>query len=441
MSNFVKEIKDRVLVYDGSKGFMLQRYGLKGGECPELWNVTHEDVVKSIYEMYRDAGADVIQTNTLLGNSVKLSKYGLGDRVRELNYTAARLAREVMGRNGYVAASIGPIGILLEPAGELTFQEAYDIYKEQVEALLEGGVDIINFETFTDLAEMRAALFAAKDAARVPVICSLAFENNGKTLMGTDPYTAVLVLRSLGADMVGANCSFGPKPMLEIIKVMYEAGGIYLMAKPNAGLPEFIDGRAVYSEPPESFASCAPQFVEYGVRLIGGCCGTTPEFVKAIKESLKGLEVPPVPVRCEKVITSGVKTLKLDGSKPLDIGRLDALNEELRRCLQSGDLDSLADMALDLASEGFDAVYINLDGIREEDSLLAEVVNRVQGYLKEPVIIETKNCRALDEALRIYRGKAGVVMGTDDLSTVEELVAVAKKYGSTLLEKDFISAE
>jgi len=275
MKKFTDEIRKKVLVYDGSKGTMLQREGLKGGECAELWNITHPDKVRKVYESYKKAGSDVIQTNTFQGNRIALEAHGLADKLYELNYEGVKLAKEVMGNDGYVAASIGPTGKLFEPSGDLTFKQAYEIYKEQVKAVIDGGADIINFETFTDIAEIRAAFLAAKDIDDIPVICSMAFESNGRTLMGTDPYNAAVILSSLGADMVGVNCSLGPEHMLDIVKSMSQAG-IPLSVKPNAGLPKVVDGCTVFDATPDDFASLASEYIKYGARLIGGCCGTFP---------------------------------------------------------------------------------------------------------------------------------------------------------------------
>lgn len=436
MKNFLKELKDNILIYDGSKGYMLQLLGMKGGECPELWNAEHSDEVRKVYTLYKEAGSDVIQTNTFQGNRIKLEEYSLGDRTYELNFKAARIAREVMGNSGYVAASIGPIGKLMEPSGELTFEKAYETYKEQIKAVVEGGVDIINFETFTDLAELRAALLAAKDVTDLPVICSLAFEANGRTLMGTDPYTAGIVLKALGAEMIGTNCSFGPEHMFEIIKKMGEVGGIYLSAKPNAGLPELIDGKTVYNESVDKFVTTSQEFIKHGVRLLGGCCGTTPEFIKALKESLKGIEVPKFKSRCEKIITSNIKLLSIENVEKINVGSIKAEQDsELFTQLQKGNLEYIVDLAMDLSSEGFEAIYINVDNMKGEELLLSKVVNVAQGYLKEPFILETQNSKALEKALRIYRGKAGVVVNGYPDNEIEELLMVAMKYGSTIIDK------
>jgi 5-methyltetrahydrofolate--homocysteine methyltransferase len=439
LKHFIKEIKERVLLFDGSKGTMLQQMGMSGGECPEAWNSTHSEEVKKVYALYKEAGSDVIQTNTFQGNRPKLEEYGLGDRTHELNYEGARLARNVMGRDGFVAASIGPVGKLFEPSGELTFQAAYEVYREQVKAVAEGGADIINFETFTDIAEMRAALLAAKETVQLPVICSMSFEANGRTLMGTDPYTAGVILKSLGADMMGTNCSLGPEHLLDILRQMAEAGGIPLSVKPNAGLPEVIDGKTVYRESPEKFARLAGEFVRLGVRLIGGCCGTTPEFIKALKAALKGIEPEKLTNRSGHIITSSVKVLNLDAANQPTIGLIHAgKDSRLLHELRSGNYEYIVDHALELSSEGYDAIWINIDEVQGSEEVLGKVVNAAQGYLKEPFILETGNAAALAKALRVYKGKAGVIVNDLEKGLMEELLMAARKYGSTIVDKSYL---
>lgn len=324
MRDFLKEIEDRILIYDGSKGYLLQKMGLKGGECGELWNITNSDAVRKVYRLYIEAGSDIIQTNTFPGNRIHLDKHCLGERTYEINYHGARLAREEAGDDILVAASIGPAGMLFEPFGELTFDKAYEVFSEQVKAVADGGADIINFETFTDVAEMRAAILAAKENSKLPIICSMAFEANGRTLMGNDPFISVSVLLSLGADIVGTNCSFGALHMLEIVKRMYAEGSGYLSVKPNAGLPEVVDGEVYYKESPEIFAHQAAAFVEYGARLIGGCCGTTPEHIRAVKEIIGKVKPSPVLKRKTGIITSGIKKVPFTEPAAGNIGKIDA---------------------------------------------------------------------------------------------------------------------
>ncbi len=440
MKNFLDEIFKKVLIYDGSKGFMLQKEGLTGGDCPELWNITHPEIVSKIYSLYRDAGSDVIQTNTFQGNRENLQKYSLADKAYELNFAGTKLAKDVMGGKGFVAASVGPVGKLFEPSGELTFDDAYEIFKEQVIAIADGGADAINFETFTDLAEMRAALIAAKENSNLPVICSLAFEQNGRTLMGTDPRTAGIVLKSLGADIIGANCSFGPELMVEIIREMSKTGGIPLAVKPNAGLPEFSCGTAVYNETPKNFSKYTEEFIKLGVRLIGGCCGTTPEFIKEIKAHAKKTDMPEIVVNNEHIITSLVKTLSLQKKQLSDLGifRPKKSDEKAHMMLLKKDMDAITEIAIDLSCEEHEAVYINVDAVEHYDDLLANVVNVVQGFVKEPIIVETENEAALEKALRIYKGKAGVVIGVGIQKNVQELIFIARKYGSTIIDKTLV---
>lgn len=439
MRNFLKEIKERVLVFDGSKGTMLQKFGMKGGECPEEWNITHKEEVKKVYSLYKEAGADVIQTNTFQGNRIKLEEYSLGDKTYEFNYESTRLAKEVMGKDGFVAASIGPLGILFEPSGTMTFDQAYETFKEQVKAVADGGADIINFETFTDIAEMRAALFAAKENTNLPVICSIAFEANGRTLMGTDPYTAGVILKSSGADMIGTNCSLGPEHLMDIVKKMYEVGGICISVKPNAGLPELVNGQVIYKEPAEKFAELAKEFVKYGTRLIGGCCGTTPEFIQAIKSGISNIEVPRILSKSEQIITSGMKIFNIEKSKEINIGQINTdTDEELLRELSGGNMDFVVDKALELACGGYDTIYVNVDKAGKNKKLLTDVVNAAQGYIREPFIIQTKDEEALANALRIYKGKAGIIVNGYESNVMENLLHVAKKYGSTVVDESIM---
>jgi 5-methyltetrahydrofolate--homocysteine methyltransferase len=436
MRDFLKQIEKGVLIHDGSKGYLLQTLGLKGGDCGELWNLTNQDAVRRVYRAYLEAGSDVIQTNTFPGNRIHLSKYGIGDKTYEINYLGAKLAKEVAGDRAFVSGAIGPTGVLFEPSGQLSFRKAYEIYCEQVKALADGGVDVINFETFTDLAELRAAYWAARDVTSLPVICSLAFENNGHTLMGTNPFVAVAVLRSVGVDMVGANCSFGPEHMADIIKAMHDAGGGYLSVKPNAGLPVVTEGMVSYKETPVHFAELAAKFVGLGARLIGGCCGTTPEFIKVLKERVLDIIPAPAADRPKGIITSNTKYVSVDKLDKENIYKLDAKsNAEMMDALKNNDLSWVEDTGLDMASEGFDAIYVNTDAIATTVRILSDVVDKLQWYVRDPIIIETNSVAALEEALRIYRGIAGVIIKEDTADKVA-LAAVADKYGGVVVSID-----
>ncbi|MHB8063880.1 MAG: homocysteine S-methyltransferase family protein [Ruminiclostridium sp.] len=422
--NFLSDIKEKVLIFDGSMGTMLQKNGLPVGTCPEQWNITHPEIVKEIYKAYREAGSDVIQSNTFQSNSMKLSEYGIRDQHYEINYQGVKLAKDVMGEKGYVAASIGSLGKLLEPFGELTFDAAYETFREQVIAVRDGGADIISFETFTDISEMRIALLAAKENCKLPVICSISYEQNGKTLMGTKPGICANILHSLGADLIGTNCSFGASHMLKIAE-SYAQTGLNFSIKPNAGLPETINGEQVYVETPKGFAQYSGDFIKNGARLIGGCCGTNPQFIAEISKAVKGLEPANFPLNID-FITSSSKAVAFSELGTLEIGRIDVnMDEGLKKALKAGNLDAITDAALELLDEEYGIIIINADFDGGEDKLLSKVVNEAQTYLKQPFVLKSNNAEALAAALRIYKGRAGVLTNVNN-----ETAEVIKKYGA-----------
>lgn len=437
MNNFLEDIKSKILLYDGSKGYMLQKFGLVGGSSPESFNIENIEVVKKIYSMYRDAGSDVIQTNTFTGNEESLEKYNLLDRAHEINHVAAKVAKEVMGDRGYVAASIGPVGRLMEPLGDLSFESAYGLFSRQVTALADGGCDIINFETFTDLAEMRVALLAAKENTRLPVICSISFESGGRTLMGTDPETVVLVLKSLGADMVGTNCSFGPSKMVGITEALSKSNGGYISVKPNAGLPELYGEKSVYKDSREELSGLAETFASHGARLIGGCCGTTPENISHLRPEIDRLNGKIGEFnRVENMdflktkISSPTDTLDLSKDAGL-MGIIDCKEDHIYgEVLESL---SIVDFALDDDYTGGSTVKINIDRVISktgDELLLGKVINEAQGYIKIPVILETCHPKALEYGLRVYKGRAGVSLIGNLRKETEE---VAKRYNALIV--------
>lgn len=277
---------EHVVVGDGAMGTMLQAYGLEAGACPESWNVERPDAVHAVHEAYIEAGSRVIGTNTFGGNRPKLDAYGLGDRVRELNYAGVALAREAAGPDNFVAASIGPTGKFLEPLGDMTFDEAADIYAEQAQAQADAGADAILMETFSDLEETKAALAGAMRTG-LPCFCTMTFDTGGRTMMGVDPITAAIELTNAGASGVGANCGLGPAETLEIISKMRGATSKLIIAQPNAGVPQIVGEQTVYNSTPEEMASFAIQFARVGVNIIGGCCGSTPDHIRAIAAAVK----------------------------------------------------------------------------------------------------------------------------------------------------------
>ena len=271
---------------DGAMGTMLQTCGMQPGACFELLNIEKPDVIRAVHAAYIQAGSRIIGTNTFGGNKFKLEAYGLGDRVYELNFAGVAIAREAAGPEDFIAASIGPTGKFIEPLGDLTFDEAADVFEEQAQAQAEAGADVILMETFSDLPETQAALAGAMKTG-LPCFCTMPFETGGRTMMGVDPVTAALELPKAGASGVGANCGLGPAETLEIIRKMRESTSVLVIAQPNAGLPKIMDGKTVYDSTPEEMADYAVKFAELGVNIIGGCCGTTPDHIRAMAARLQ----------------------------------------------------------------------------------------------------------------------------------------------------------
>lgn len=279
-----------LLIADGATGTMLQSLGLPAGMAPELWNVENPDAVRTLYQSYLDAGSGVILTNTFGGSRLKLERSGaLGERCVELNQAAARLAKEVAGDRAYVAGDIGPTGELMEPYGLLSYEEALEVFGQQARALAEGGADLIWVETMSDLDEARAAVEAVRNVTDRPVFCSLSFGASGRTMMGVAPAQAVAALWPLGLTAIGANCGEGVEVIERVLPQMRAAlqelagpGSYPLIAKPNAGLPRLVDGQTVFDLGPAELAAYLPRFVEWGARIVGACCGSSPAHIAAL---------------------------------------------------------------------------------------------------------------------------------------------------------------
>ncbi|HBN84450.1 MAG TPA: homocysteine methyltransferase [Clostridiales bacterium] len=428
MKKFTDTIKEFVQVFDGSKGYMLQQEGLSGGESAEAWNITKRDTLTALYQKYKNAGSDVIQTNTFQGTEHHLKQHGFSGKVYEVNYTAAIAAKKVMGQEGYVAASVGPIGRMMTPSGDLTFDQAYQLYKEQMIPLIEGGVDAVNFETFTDVAELRAAVLALKDLKKdMPVIASVAFEENKRTLMGTSPYNVALILKSLGCEVIGTNCSFGPEHMLDIIKEMSCVGGP-LSVKPNAGIPRLEQNHAVYDQSPADFARACEDFLPYGAVLIGGCCGTTPLFVSELKSRLNDVK----PVIREYRETGEISSLnfvvKINEYDTCNRVVLDMDDPNTRRIINNEDLLDLMTLAMDAKDLEPDVIVLQ-GGADLDPGKVCRCFDIIQGYSNKPFVFHVNKKDILEPLLRIYRGRGGVL--TDNQ---HDLIEVAGKYGAFVIE-------
>jgi 5-methyltetrahydrofolate--homocysteine methyltransferase len=289
--NILDELKlGKVLLSDGAWGTFLQSKGLDPGECPEMWNITHRKDVKDIAEAYLIAGCDIIETNSFGGSRIKLSQYGFGDRVMEINQAAASISREIAGTDKHVAGSVGPTGKMLL-MGDVTEEELYENFKEQSIALDKGGADIIIIETMTDLIEASLAVKAARENTKCTVIVTMTFSRDMKgeffTMMGVSPAEMVISMKEAGAQIVGTNCGNGIRDMISIVSAIRAVDtNIPVIVQANAGLPEYIDGKTVFRESPEMMASFIPDLLNEGVNIIGGCCGTTPEHIREMGRAL-----------------------------------------------------------------------------------------------------------------------------------------------------------
>ncbi|WP_241765452.1 homocysteine S-methyltransferase family protein [Caldicellulosiruptor morganii] len=392
---FKSEVYRRVLIFDGAMGTQLIQNGLKEDECPDLWSVTKPDVIAKIHRSYFEAGSDCVETNTFGANREKLKKYGLEKEVSKINKAAVQIAKEVAaGYGGYAGLSVGPTGRLMAPSGDLYFDEAEEIFYEQILAGIEAGADFVSIETMSDIKEAKAAYFAYKKAKEdtnkdVACLVSLTFEENKRLLMGTPPEAAAYFFGFIGADLVGANCSGGAKQLLDVVKTMGEFSFVPLSTKPNAGLPKIVDGRVVYEDCVADFKSLAEEFVSSGVRLYGGCCGTNPEYIRAIADAFKGKEVL-FESRAEKRFITSIYSI-LDVSSNFSIYEFKLTN------------DFSQEDTFELVGIDEDAILIDIDE-NIDPEVLKSFLLESQDFTKKPYIFNITAENQVDVIDRYYFG-------------------------------------
>ena len=294
MSSIIDRLQNgEILLSDGAMGTELQKRGLPSGHCPEEYNISHPQIIQSVYKDYYDAGSDIVETNSFGGNRMRLAAHGMQDKVKEFCRHSAELAKEVCPQGRFVAGSIGPTGGMMAPLGNLTAEKAYEIFAEQAEALAEGGADIIFVETMMAVEEAEAALRAAKEASGLPVSVSMTFdktETGVRTSWGVDAAMAVERLSAAGADVIGANCGNGVEIVIEVIRQMRSLTPLPLLAQPNAGIPEIIDNQIVYKETPQSMSKKLREILDIGVNILGGCCGTTPKHIRMFRKLIDEIQ-------------------------------------------------------------------------------------------------------------------------------------------------------
>jgi homocysteine S-methyltransferase len=301
MRNFREQLSERILVCDGAMGTMLYQKGIFINRCFDELNLSSPDLVRDVHKAYITAGADIIETNTFGANSFKLLFHGFDSKIREINYAGARLAKQEAGDQTFVAGAMGPLGVPIEPIGKLAYEEAKAAFKQQAEPLLEGGIDLFVLETFSRLEELEQAILAIRELCDLPILAQMTITDEGNSPLGDTPQTIVRKLGPYAIDSLGLNCSVGPQIMLESIKKMSEFTKLPLSAQPNAGFPKLVDGRYIYLCSSDYMAKFSKRFIQAGVRILGGCCGTTPEHIKSIKTVVR------VSQPSRLFITAGVK--------------------------------------------------------------------------------------------------------------------------------------
>ncbi len=439
MQGIMEVFKQQFLISDGAMGTMLQTKGLPAGESPEVWMLTHPETILEISEAYAKAGARIIESNTFGANRLKLAEFGHQDSVGSINMTAVKLARQAAGDHGYVAGIIGPSGQFPAPIGALSFDELVEIFAQQAQALSLAGADIIYLQTFSDLGEARAAYLGARKVTNIPIAVSLTYDENQRTLTGTDPETAAAVFTALGADMLGANCSTGPAEMLEVIDRYRKCCKLPLLAEANAGIPVLADGRSHFPLTPQVMASYVPMFLESGVRYLGGCCGTTPQHIKEIAEAAKAWDGQVISGRQDlpASLASRSRTIYLGGNYPPRLigERINpTARKVLAQALVAGDYSLLVREGADQLKVGADLLDVNT-GLAGGDEVtnLTQVVLGLQQSLDCPLVIDTVNPQALEKALIHYHGKALINSVNGEAASLDTVLPLAKQYGAAVL--------
>lgn len=427
------DLRNKVTILDGAMGTMLQKRGLLSAHVPEAVNLNNAYDVIDIHRQYLRAGADIIYTNTFSCNRYKLS--GSGYTVAELAAAAianAKTAVSLEKPQAKVALSCGPIGEMLRPNGTLSFDDAYDIFREIVQSAVDGGVDLIIFETFTDLLEMKAAVLAAKENSDLPIFTTMSFEENGRTFTGTSVAAAAVTLSALGVDAVGINCSLGPAQILPLAQEMRKWTDLPIIVKANAGLPNLTTGE--YDISAADFAALMPQYVKSGVSILGGCCGTTPEYIAAISANVASLTPYEVHNERRLVLCGGENVVVVDGVRVVGERINPTGKKAMKEALKNHDMSYLLNQALEQTSAGAEILDVNV-GLPEIDelSMMTEAIEALQGVTAAPLQIDSSDAAVIEAALRRYNGKALVNSVNGEQKVLDTILPIVKKYGAAVV--------
>ena len=422
----------KILLFDGAMGTMLQRYGIKAGELHESYNILHPEIIEKIHKSYIEAGSDIIITNTFGANSLKLKDYKY--TVDEIVTQGVKIAKKAAGDH-YVALDVGPIGQLMQPYGTLSFEKAYELFAEQIIAGAKAGADIILIETMLDIYEAKIAILAAKENCSLPVICTMTFQDDGRTLTGTDAFTMVNVLQGLNVDALGINCSLGPNEIMPILNDILKYSRIPVIVQPNAGLPKFIDGKTIFSVGPEQFANYCKIMAQNGVSMLGGCCGTNPEFISCLKNAISKIKKYSRDIKHITAVSSYSKTVVIGESVKTIGERINPTGKKkLKEALLCNNLKKILLEGIAQKDAGADIIDVNV-GLPEisEKEVMIDVIKGLQEVIDIPLQIDSSRPEVLEAAVRIYNGKALINSVNGKKSSMDAIFPIVKKYGACII--------
>ncbi len=434
--DFREFLQHNIVCLDGGMGTLLQQKGLPIGEKPERWNLTHAQEVSDVHRAYFDAGSNVVCTNTFGANVLKFDEQELEEIIREAVSNVKNAAAASCSKaEKFVALDIGPTGKLLKPYGDLDFETAVQVFAKTVTLGVKYGVDLILIETMNDSYETKAAVLAAKENSQLPILVSNAYGEDGKLMTGATPEAMVAMLEGMRVDALGANCSLGPRQLRSVVKRLLQKASLPVILKPNAGLPKVVDGRTVFDVGADEFAGEVAELVEMGVRAVGGCCGTTPEYIAALRQKIGDVSPRPITPKNETVVTSYAQTVEF-GGRPVLIGeRINPTGKKrFQQALREKDIDYVLSEGVAQQENGADILDVNV-GLPDIDEicLLQETVCQLQAVLDLPLQIDSSSVAAMEAALRRYNGKAMInsVSGKED--SMNSVFPLVQKYGGVVV--------
>ncbi len=434
---FLKEIRRRLFVLDGAMGTELQKRGISKRECPDYLSIKEPELIAQIHSDYVKAGADIIETNTFGANRIKLASYGLQSKAKEINIASAHLARKVAGDGVLVAGSMGPLGKLMIPLGELDFEEVYEAFKEQAMALEEGGVDFLLIETMIDIQEAKIAVMAAKENTSLPVACSVTYTDEMRTVTGSDPFTATTILDAVGADIIGSNCGEGFQWYDKIVSEIKRATDKPVIIYPNAGIPIMKDGISVFPSPPEEFLERIKEYVSKGVNIVGGCCGTTPRHIKVVSDHFQDRRLVNIGKEIRKTFSIASRTEVVSLNKGFLVigerinvsGRKKLLQEVSAGSMKTVRMDALAQV-----KRGARVLDVNLGlPALRKPRLMRDTLYLLQSLVNVPFSIDADAPDVVVEGLKASAGKSLVNSVSGKRSVMDALLPVVKRFGVSFI--------